>query len=921
MNKIISTLIVLCLFSLISGCNQDQSVEEYINSGQEYRDKKEWKSAIIEFKNALKQAPDNATARALLGKTYLETQSSSAAIKELNRAIDLGYQRSELLLPLGLAYRQAGEHQKIIDEIKPGDNQSIIEKATIMAWRGISYLSLGNKESARSSLDQARDLDGEATEVRLAWATYEGFNGDIEAQERWLQPLLERDGGIADAWSQMGEIEQRRNNLDAADKAFTRAIELRVVPHYDYVRRATVRTALGNFDGAESDIDFLKKAGANWPMLGHVEGLINFENKEYAEAQIHFLEVLSKVPNYPPSQLMAGLSFFYQQNYQNTITYLDQYFVSDPDNLQAKLVYATSLLATQNSGKALTVLQDLDSRDPNNFRILALLSEAYLRQGKDVESLQTLQKAVKINPDQASTRLQLGSTLVRKKDTAAMGQLELKKAIELDPGLNQAKLTLFMSYIRGKQFAQALETAKNIESSAPDQSMGANLIALTYLAEGKDQEAKQQLLKTLDQFPVDKLTSHNLARIYIQEKAYADARALYLKVIENEPNHMGSLQQMALISARQGNSGDMMQWLQKAVDRNPRQTQPKLTLASQFLQQGNSTAAIQVLNDVDVEDKESVGFILLMSRAKLGVGEVDHAQRLLKTLVKQQPKIVAAHFLLAQVYAAKNDAGKMREELEQTVLLVPDHLMAQVFLARLDLVEGKDKAFNTRLAALQKNYPGNVEVELLKAQQSSTKKDYDSAIEVLSGLLAEVPQTGVVIELSRNQWQSGDKQGAISSLELWSESNKDSRVLLLLAEFYLLENRNEEATATYQVLEQELPDNAAVLNNLAWSLKDSNPGKGLEYAQKADRLDPDNPAVMDTLAMLLMKNGKNARALEVIEQTISKAPDVLEIQLNYADILAANNRTSQAKKVLKEALQKTTDPDKKRLIDQRLKSL
>jgi Tfp pilus assembly protein PilF len=205
-NKIVSTLIVIIMFGLISGCNQDQSSEEYIKSGQEYLGKKEWKSAIIEFKNAIKQAPDNATARAMLGKTYLETQSSSAAIKELNRAIDLGFERSELLLPLGRAYRQAGENQKIIDEIKPDDNQSTVEKATIDAWRGISYLSLGNKEAARESLDQARNLDGEATEVRLAWATYERTNGNTEAQERWLQPLLERDGGIADAWSQMGEI-------------------------------------------------------------------------------------------------------------------------------------------------------------------------------------------------------------------------------------------------------------------------------------------------------------------------------------------------------------------------------------------------------------------------------------------------------------------------------------------------------------------------------------------------------------------------------------------------------------------------------------------------------------------------------------------------------------------------------------------
>jgi putative PEP-CTERM system TPR-repeat lipoprotein len=339
------------------------------------------------------------------------------------------------------------------------------------------------------------------------------------------------------------------------------------------------------------------------------------------------------------------------------------------------------------------------------------------------------------------------------------------------------------------------------------------------------------------------------------------------------------------------------------------------------LQQGNSTGAIQILNDVDVEDKENVGFKLLMSRAKLGVGEVDHARRLLKALVKQQPKLSAAHFLLAQVYAVQNEVSKMRQELEQTINLVPDHLMAQVSLARLELAEGKDKAFNTRLATLQKNYPGNVEVELLKARQSSTNKDYDSAIKALSELLAKVPQTGVVIELSRNQWKAGDKQGAISSLELWSESNKDNRALFLLAEFYVLENRDEEATATYQVLEQELPDNPTVLNNLAWLLKDSNPGKGLEYVQRADRLDPDNPFVMDTLAMLLMKNGDKSKALEVIEKAISKAPNVLDIQLSYTDILVANNQTDRARKVLGEFLQKTADPDKRQLINKRLKNL
>jgi putative PEP-CTERM system TPR-repeat lipoprotein len=559
-------------------------------------------------------------------------------------------------------------------------------------------------------------------------------------------------------------------------------------------------------------------------------------------------------------------------------------------------VYAASLLATGSVKKALGVLEGLYKKDPNNTKILMLLSEAYLREGKNVESLEYLQRAVKISPDQASTRFQLGTTLIRNPDTVTVGQLELKKALELDPSLLQAKLNLFKSYLRQKQFKLALETAQEIQSSNQDKSVGANLVALVYSVDGKDDKAKKQLIDTLKKFPLDLLTSHNLARIYMQEKAYDDARALYLKVIEKQPNNSLLLQQMALISAREGNPGEMLEWLRKAVDRNPKQTRPRLALASQYLQQRNPADAIKTLNDVDEEDKDRPEFLILMSRAKIVTGEQEHALRLLKRLTGKQPDAPVGHYLLAQVYAAQNNLG-------------------------LDMLEGKEKAFESRLAMLEENYPGNVQVELLKAQKSSLSKDFDSAIEALTGLLSETPQSDVVIELSRNQWRSGDRQGAISTLELWSENNKDNQVLLLLAQYYLLENRSNEATVTYEALEQELPDDSRVLNNLAWSLKDSDPSKGIEYARKAERLDTGNPLILDTLAMLLLKVGDKEAALGVIEKAISKAPRVFDIHLNYADILVANNQRNRAKKVLEEILKQSTDKEQKRVVSERLDNL
>ena len=37
--------------------------------------------------------------------------------------------------------------------------------------------------------------------------------------------------------------------------------------------------------GDNVDIDVLKKAGANWPIIGHIDGTLAFQSKNYEKAQ------------------------------------------------------------------------------------------------------------------------------------------------------------------------------------------------------------------------------------------------------------------------------------------------------------------------------------------------------------------------------------------------------------------------------------------------------------------------------------------------------------------------------------------------------------------------------------------------------------------------------------------------------------
>ncbi|MHC4222282.1 MAG: tetratricopeptide repeat protein, partial [Planctomycetota bacterium] len=397
---------------LAASCSQQITAQEYMAKGQQYVAAKDWKSAIIEFKNAVKQSPDNSQARALLGKTYVEIADSNAAIKELTKALELGASTNEILVPLAKAYGQGDRHQMIVDQIIPSNDQTKDVRAAIYSIRAIALLGLNNRAAAIDALEKARNLDENSTETRLAWARYEKSNGNVSAQLNWLKPLREKDGGVPDAWTLIGEMEHSANNLEAAEKAYSRSIELRPYTHYDSIRRAIVRAARGDFEGAGADIKVLNEAGANWPIIDHTEGLIAYQQDLLDEAQSHFSDALSRSPDFSPSQFMLGLVYFRNNNLRGALEHLEQYLATNPDEFRPNFVYASALLRHNNADKAIKILNKLLKMAPEDISVLSLLASAYVSEKSTEKAAELLKQAVKLQPDNARLRLQLGMALL-----------------------------------------------------------------------------------------------------------------------------------------------------------------------------------------------------------------------------------------------------------------------------------------------------------------------------------------------------------------------------------------------------------------------------------------------------------------------------------------------------------------------------
>ncbi len=91
--------------------------EQFVERADQQRQKGNLRAAIIELKNALQKNRNNAAARVLLGRVYVDAGDGASAEKELSRAETLGVPRTDLAKWLGEAWLLQGQFQKVLDDL------------------------------------------------------------------------------------------------------------------------------------------------------------------------------------------------------------------------------------------------------------------------------------------------------------------------------------------------------------------------------------------------------------------------------------------------------------------------------------------------------------------------------------------------------------------------------------------------------------------------------------------------------------------------------------------------------------------------------------------------------------------------------------------------------------------------------------
>ncbi len=185
---------------LLAACGGD-SPQALVKSAKDYLAKGDGSAAVIQLRNALQKAPDDAEARYLLGTVLTERRDPAGAVKELRRALELGYPADQVVPTLARALVNDGDAKELIAEFGNTTLGTPEAQAALKTTLGNALLSLDNPQDAEAAFNAALAAKADYADALLGLATLRAASGDLEGTKKIVDAVLAQPtsaaGGVA----------------------------------------------------------------------------------------------------------------------------------------------------------------------------------------------------------------------------------------------------------------------------------------------------------------------------------------------------------------------------------------------------------------------------------------------------------------------------------------------------------------------------------------------------------------------------------------------------------------------------------------------------------------------------------------------------------------------------------------------------
>jgi putative PEP-CTERM system TPR-repeat lipoprotein len=906
-NKTAVALAISVTLSMsLVGCGNvgSKTDKEHVIAAKDFLDKDDLRSGVIELKSALQKNPENIEARRLLGELSLKLGDGASAEKELRRAMELGVAKEAILISLASALEIQGKYQKILDEIEASATLLPSDRAVISNYRGDAWLIKNELDKAEAEFNRALEEDSKTALAYVGLARIAAARSKNNEAKTLFLKAAELSPDEPKIWSYFGAFQVLDGDSKTAEKNYTKAISLGGGSLQNYFKRALLRIELDEIEAAQKDAGVLKK---DWPktfQANYVAGVLTFREKKFPEAQIFLDEALKYNSKHVQATFYRGVAHLAQNHLAQADQDISRVYSTLPDSIKVHQIFAQIKFNRKDFGKAKELLQPVLIARPDDVFSLGLMGQIETALGNISEGNRYLEKVIELKPNEDNVIALLGMNYLASGDIGK-GIERLQQIDKDSPQSKASQFQIVLAYIRTKDFDKASEAIDRLREESRSELLADNLSGLLHRAKGQGEEAKRYFKKVLAASPGNSAASLNLAEMAVEEKDFPAAYDFYDGLLKAQPRHLQAKLKKAELLAKENRVKELESVLISAIGDHPTAIQPKVILSAFYIQSGQPARAQTILGELKEVQNKNPQVLSLLAKAQLQDKQPSRALKSAKRLVELSPKSAQSFFTLAQVYEANRDLKNMRTALEQSLKLRPNYTEAKIALVKLCVVTGESKEANKLLSELIKETPSALNIVRLQGWVALKTGQPKKAILFYEKAFEKVPSTNSVTNLARAQWQSEAHLEGQELLKQWNEKYpKDLLVRYLRSEFYTQLNENKEAIIQLEEILTLQPNNAIVLNDLAWQLKNQDKVKALSYAEKAYELSPSSVAIIDTLAMILLEHNQYQRAVDLLERVaVSSSAPVLQYHLALA--LDRNGQSDDSINKLKELLSRS----------------
>jgi tetratricopeptide (TPR) repeat protein len=279
--------------------------------------------------------------------------------------------------------------------------------------------------------------------------------GDVHRAEQTYREILRVDGGLVEAWYQLGELIRLQGNLVDAEASYRRAVQLDADHIAAHLALSEILAARGHGQEAIAGYRQVLRIQPD-----HVEaltrlGIASGERGQHEEAIGLFRRVLQLQPNTAQVHHNLGVALAQRDRLDEAVASLEQALRLKPDYVEAYNNLAITLGDMGRHEEAVAQLHRALQLRPEYAEALINLGRALAELGRKGEAVAYLRQAVRLKPHSVQAHNTLGLALA---DLGRFAEAEAayEAALRLEPKSSEALTNLGSTYKEQGRLDEAL---------------------------------------------------------------------------------------------------------------------------------------------------------------------------------------------------------------------------------------------------------------------------------------------------------------------------------------------------------------------------------------------------------------------------------------------------------------------------------